>query len=112
MTVYVMRMRYSSGQVATCHLSADTPAELRDAAFRLGIQSNRVRRESCEIHPGQLIQALQNGAVEITMVQYAQMRFCRQRTKQPCTPEQAREFHLAYVRQKQDRAARKGRRAA
>ena len=106
MTVYVVPVTGMQQQLICASMMADGDAELRAFAFAMGIPRNRMGSKSTiNISLGQRITALQKGAREISMTQFAQMTFYRRKHGKTGTPEQAAEFYTAFFAQKPRRRA-------
>jgi len=118
MTVYVCPLRGANGRLLACLMSADTPAELHNMAFSLGIQRRRRGGKEINLSDTQRAAALNAGAVEVDADIFAKMDFCRRRTRKSCTPAEARAFYAGWMVERGQRQAlraqkaRQGRRVA
>jgi hypothetical protein len=81
-TVYVDDMEAPFGRMKMCHMIADTHKELVEMADSIGvarkwIQQKGTAQEHFDIAMSKRALAVQNGAVEITLVELAQMTYAR-----------------------------------
>ncbi len=82
MTIYVDDMRAKFGRLIMCHMIADTDAELREMADKIGVAQKWHQSDHFDIALSKRAIAVSLGAVEITWRQAgAMMWFARQ--KQP-----------------------------
>lgn len=77
MTVYVDDMRATFGRLIMCHMIADTDAELRAMAAKIGVDQKWHQGDHFDIALTKRALAVKNGAVEITMRQAAAMTYLR-----------------------------------
>jgi len=89
MTVYVDDMRASFGRMKMCHMIADTDAELRAMADKIGVAQRWHQGDHFDIALTKRTLAVQNGAVEISWRQAGCMIARRKATGFLGKPEDA-----------------------
>ena len=82
MAVYVDNMRAPYGRMKMCHMIADTSDELLAMADKIGVQRKWIQhpgtfKEHFDIAMSKRALAVEAGAVEITMREYAKKVFAR-----------------------------------
>lgn len=79
MTVYVDDMRARFGRMIMCHMVADTDAELREMARKIGVAERWHQGDHFDICLSKRAMAVELGAVEVTKRQLGAMRILRRR---------------------------------
>jgi hypothetical protein len=92
MTVYVDDMRAQYGRMVMCHMIADTDAELRAMAARIGVLQKWHQGDHFDISLGKRALAVQLGAVEITQRELGCMAIRRRATGHCGSPADAVEW--------------------
>ncbi|PPC84677.1 MAG: hypothetical protein CTY38_01115 [Methylotenera sp.] len=74
MAVYVDDMRAPYGRLIMCHMMADTDAELRDMANKIGVDQRWHQGDHFDICLSKKLLAIQFGAIQITQRQMVLVR--------------------------------------
>jgi len=92
MTVYVDNMRAPYGRMVMCHMIADTDAELREMARKIGVSERWHQGDHFDIALSKRALAVAAGALEITWRQAGCMIARREATGELGKPEEAVEW--------------------
>lgn len=94
MTVYVDDMAARFGRLVMCHMLADSDAELRDMARRIGVAQRHHQGDHFDICRSKRHLAVALGAVEVSQRTMALMRANRRTTGTLGDPSQAKAVWL------------------
>lgn len=95
--VYVDDMRAPFGRLIMCHMIADTDAELRAMATRIGVQQRWHQGDHFDICLSKRELAIKAGAVPITWRQAGCMSRRRKVTGSLGSPEDAQRWHQQWM---------------